>query len=70
MCYDRYIIVFNGQNRMQFGKVIFMSTENYDLAICDDEVYWQKEILKYCKTIEKKKRLRLHITYFHLEKNC
>lgn len=47
-----------------------MSTENYDLAICDDEVYWQKEILKYCKTIEKKKRLRLHITYFHLEKNC
>ena len=40
---------------MQFGKVIFMSTENYDLAICDDEVYWQKEILKYCKTIEKKK---------------
>lgn len=57
MCYDRCVIVFNGQNWMQFGKVIFMNTENYQLAICDDEVYWQKEILKYCKTIEKRKEI-------------
>ena len=57
MCYDRCVIVFNGQNWMQFGKVIFMNTENYQLAICDDEVYWQKEILKYCKIIEKRKEI-------------
>lgn len=34
-----------------------MNTENYQLAICDDEVYWQKEILKYCKIIEKRKEI-------------
>lgn len=34
-----------------------MNTENYHLAICDDEVYWQKEILRYCKTVEKRNKI-------------
>ena len=41
-----------------------MNSENYNLAICDDEVYWQKELFKYCKVIEEKKKIKFTYHFF------
>lgn len=41
-----------------------MNAENYNLAICDDEVYWQKELFKYCKAIEEKKEIKFTYHFF------
>lgn len=35
-----------------------MNLSKYHIAICDDEVFWQEEILKYCKIAERQNHIQ------------
>lgn len=45
-----------------------MSPTKYAIAICDDEKYWQNQILNCCKLLDNDINFNFNTIYFHLAK--